>query len=194
LESAVRPDPIEQFGIWLEEAKAARILEYSAMCLSTVDANRQPHSRMVLLRGYQSGKFAFFTNYLSAKARDLELNSRACLNFWWGQLERQIRIEGTVQKAPAEVSDRYWASRPHDSQVASYSSPQSSSIEIDQLTEMVTKTAREFPDTVPRPEHWGGYYLVPESIEFWQGGKARLHDRLLYTKSENGWQITRLAP
>jgi pyridoxamine 5'-phosphate oxidase len=149
---------------------------------------------MVLLRGYQSGKFAFFTNYRSAKAHDLELNPRACLNFWWGQLERQIRIEGTVQKAPAEVSDRYWASRPHDSQVASYSSPQSSSIEIDQLTEMVAKTAREFPDTVPRPEHWGGYYLVPESSEFWQGGKARLHDRLLYTKSENGWQITRLAP
>lgn len=190
----MRPDPIEQFGLWLEEAKAASILEYSAMCLSTVDANQQPHSRMVLLRGYSSGKFAFFTNYRSAKAQDLEQNPRACLNFWWGPLERQIRIEGTVERAPEQLSDEYWASRPHESQVASYASPQSSPVEIEELTEKVNTITREFPETVPRPKHWGGFLLDPESIEFWQGGKARLHDRLLYLKSGNGWLIRRLAP
>ncbi|HEU4740534.1 MAG TPA: pyridoxamine 5'-phosphate oxidase [Meiothermus sp.] len=195
-ESDVSPDPIEQFGVWLEAALAANLTEPYGMTLSTVGENHRPSSRVVLLRGFSAEGFIFYTNYHSRKGRELEAHPYAALNFWWPPLERQVRIEGRVEKVSAEESDFYFASRPYESQAASASSPQSEPIPSrEALLFRIEQTKRQHPERVPRPLHWGGYRLQPDYFEFWQGRKSRIHDRLAYMlEPGGGWKITRLAP
>lgn len=195
LESEANPNPSEQFAHWLQEAIAAKVVEPTAMCVSTVGPYRQPSSRMVLLRGHDERGFTFFTNYESRKGRHIAQHPYACLNFWWGELERQVRIEGRIEMTSNEESNAYWDSRPHDSQLASAASPQSNQIfSREELAERVLAVKHDHPQVVPRPSHWGGYRLKPSYFEFWQGGPARLHDRLVYRLVDGGWQLNRLAP
>jgi pyridoxamine 5'-phosphate oxidase len=185
-------NPLEQLQLWLQEASAASILEPNGMTISTVRNNR-PSSRVVLLRGIDSG-LVFYTNYLSRKGTDTAANAHACASFWWAGLERQIRIEGTIQKVSSAESDAYFASRPYESQLASAASPQSQIIERDILEQKVMDLRLKHPETMPRPEHWGGYRLIPDYFEFWQGRKARLHDRIVYVFEHGIWVKQRLAP
>jgi pyridoxamine 5'-phosphate oxidase len=195
MESDASPNPFEQFAHWLQEAISAKVVEPTAMCLSTVGEGGRPSSRIVLLRGQDERGFTFFTNYLSRKGEEIGENRFACLNFWWGSLERQIRIEGWAEKVSADESDAYWNTRPYDSQLASAASPQSQVVESrETLTALVHRVQQENPELVERPSHWGGYRLVPERFEFWQGGPARLHDRLVYRLQGSAWVIERLAP
>lgn len=189
-------DPWVQFENWLEAAIAANLPEPHGMTLCTVGEKGRPSSRVVLLRGLSPQGLVFYTNYRSRKGQELEQHPWACLNFWWPQLERQVRVEGRVQKVAPEQSDAYFASRPYESQVASAASPQSTEIPSRAiLEEQITELRREYPDAVPRPAHWGGFCLVPDYFEFWQGRKARLHDRLAYTVQTDGsWKVARLAP
>lgn len=185
-------DPIEQLRLWLEEAKNAQVIEPNAMSLATSDANNHPSARMVLLRGLDTG-IVFYSNYLSRKGSDLAENDHASVCFWWGALERQVRIEGTVEKLSPAESDAYFASRPRESQAASASSPQSQIIEG---RKVITANMNELleRDRIVRPDHWGGYRLIPTYFEFWQGRKARLHDRFCFVKQSDEWVIHRLAP
>ncbi len=188
-------NPFDQFAHWLQEAIAEKVVEPTAMCLSTVSSDGRPSSRIVLLRAQDDRGFTFFTNYLSRKGREAEANPRGCLNFWWGSLERQIRIEGQIEKVSVDESNAYWAERPYESQIASATSPQSRSIESrDALIKLVNQAQLAHPDFVARPDHWGGYRLVPDYFEFWQGGPARLHDRIAFRRVAANWQIDRLAP
>lgn len=185
-------NPLLQLEQWLEDATQAGILEPNAMCISTVRHSR-PSSRMVLLRGIDTG-LVFYTNYLSKKGTDIASNSFACANFWWGALERQVRVEGRLVKVSAVESDQYFATRPRESQLASAASPQSQPVTRPELEQMVQDLRVKYPDSMPRPAHWGGFRLIPEYFEFWQGRSARLHDRIVY-KLENGtWVQDRLAP
>jgi len=195
-EQDLDPDPIGQFARWLEAAVAANLPEPNGMTLSTVGEDGRPSSRVVLLRGYSREGMVFYTNYQSRKGRELEIHPLACLGFWWPVLERQVRIEGRVEKVSAATSDAYFASRPYESQIASAASPQSEEIGSRALLdERIAALRREYPEAVPRPAHWGGFRLVPDRFEFWQGRKARLHDRLVYTLQPDGtWKIARLAP
>lgn len=194
-ESDVSPNPFEQFAHWLQEAVAASVVEPTAMCLSTVAEDGRPSSRIVLLRGQDERGFTFFTNYMSRKGEEIAASGYGCLNFWWGGLERQIRIEGTVEQVSAEESDAYWAERPYESQLASSASPQSQAIEgREVLGELLERLRAQHPTAVPRPPHWGGYRLVPDYFEFWQGGPARLHDRIAYSLESGRWITVRLAP
>lgn len=195
LESEVSPNPNEQFAHWLQEAIAAQVVEPTAMCLSTVDADGSPSSRIVLLRGHDDVGFTFFTNYLSRKGKCIAENPQACANFWWGGLERQIRVEGSIARVSAEESDSYWQGRPLESRYASAASPQSQVIQArNEIESEIEHLRQEHPTNIPRPEHWGGYRLVPNYFEFWQGGAARLHDRIAYTLSDRQWTAVRLAP
>lgn len=190
-------DPIRQFNAWLGEAVAQQIVEPNGMTLATVDAAGQPWTRTVLLKICDERGFTFFTNYVGAKGRHLEANPRAALTFWWGALERQVNITGTVTKVSREESDAYFHSRPTSSQIGAWASAQS---------EVVTGRAqleRQFADAlaqyggtgIPLPPQWGGYRLVPQTIEFWQGRRSRLHDRLRYSREPDGsWKIERLSP
>jgi pyridoxamine 5'-phosphate oxidase len=187
-------DPLEQFAEWFEEARAAVPLA-EAMTLATVDADGAANARMVLLKGFGSDGFRFFTNYESAKGSELAANSRAALVIYWRELDRQVRIRGEVERLPARDSDDYFASRPHDSQVAATISPQSQVIERQELDRRYAELVAELGGSDPqRPEHWGGYLLRPEVIEFWQGRESRMHDRLVYSRRPDGWEIQRLAP
>jgi pyridoxamine 5'-phosphate oxidase len=187
-------DPMEQFALWFREAEADVALE-QAMTLATVDADGSPDARMVLLKGFGPDGFRFFTNYESAKGDQLGANPRGALVIYWRELDRQIRIRGTVERLPARDSDEYFATRPRDSMVASSISPQSRPIEREELDRLYQETLRGLGDEDPvRPEHWGGYLVRPEEIEFWQGRESRMHDRFLYTRDEDGWRIERLAP
>jgi pyridoxamine 5'-phosphate oxidase len=189
-------DPIEQFANWFADAQQAVPLT-EAMTLATVDADGAPDARMVLLKGFGTDGFRFFTNYESAKGEQLGANARAALILYWRELDRQVRIRGEVERLPAEDSDAYFASRPRDSQIAAAISPQSRSIEREELDRRFVELAVELGEAGPeRPQHWGGYLLRPEVIEFWQGRESRMHDRWRYTrKSGNeGWAIERLAP
>ncbi|MBX7132308.1 MAG: pyridoxamine 5'-phosphate oxidase [Fimbriimonadaceae bacterium] len=189
------PDPIVQLRRWIEEAMSEGVIEPNAMCLSTVDESGQPHSRIVLLRGLDARGLTFFTNYESQKGRDLASNPQASVCFWWGAMERQVRVEGLVEKVSSEESDAYFASRPRESQLASASSPQSREIESRaELDAAMAEYGRIHPDDIARPSNWGGYRLVPNRFEFWQGRPARLHDRLVYVRSDEAWVIQRLAP
>jgi pyridoxamine 5'-phosphate oxidase len=184
-------DPFEQFKFWLQAAVEHEVPEPAGMCLSTCIDNR-PSSRMVLLRGIDHG-FLFYTNYLSRKGQEIENNPFGCLNFWWPTLERQIRIEGTIEKVSPEQSDEYFLSRPLESQIASAASPQSQIITSRDELEQAVNTLRESGIT-HRPDHWGGYRLLPTYFEFWQGRSARLHDRFAYNRDLREWQISRMAP
>lgn len=189
------PDPIDQLRGWLEEANRSGIVEPTALCLATATADGRPSGRMVLLRGIDPRGLTVFTNYESRKAGELDVNPHAAMTFWWGELERQVRVEGRIEKVSAEESDAYFASRPYESQIASAASPQSRPMDTRQELEDRMQALRDaYPDAVPRPENWGGYRLIPETIEFWQGRAARTHDRFVYHKSGNSWLIERLAP
>ena len=197
LEADAKPGAIEQFSAWWQDAINSEIDEVNALTLCTATADGKPSGRIVLLKGYDTDGFVFFTNYNSNKGKELAGNPQACLVFFWKELERQIRIEGIIEKVSAEESDAYFFSRPVGSQVGAWASPQSSIIENREVIEKNVATyEKEFAvNPITRPEHWGGYRLAPKSIEFWQGRQSRLHDRLQYTLQENGqWKIERLAP
>jgi pyridoxamine 5'-phosphate oxidase len=190
----VAPDPIAQFESWFADAERAVPLA-EAMTLATVDADGAPDARMVLLKGFGPDGFRFFTNYESAKGRQLAANRRAALVIYWRELDRQVRVRGEVGRLPAGESDAYFASRPRDSQIAAAISPQSRPIEREELDRRYGELAAELGDSDPRrPDHWGGYLLRPEVIEFWQGRESRMHDRLVYTRRPEGWEIERLGP
>jgi pyridoxamine 5'-phosphate oxidase len=185
-------NPLEQLRIWIEQASAANILEPNGMTICTAQNNR-PSSRVVLLRGIDTG-LVFYTNYLSKKGTDITSNASASASFWWAALERQVRIEGQIQKVSSAESDAYFASRPFESQLASAASPQSQIIERAALEQLVEGLRQKHPETMPRPAHWGGYRLTPDYFEFWQGRQARLHDRIAYTLENGIWRKERLAP
>lgn len=193
-EADLLPDPVALLQAWLAKAEEALVVEPYAMCLSTVGAEGRPSSRMVLLRGLDSQGLRFFTNYESRKGLELQGNSYAAVNFWWGALERQVRVEGVISKLPPAESDAYFASRPRASRLASAVSPQSKPITRTELEKKVENLAMQYPTEVPRPKNWGGYLLTPDRFEFWQGRPARLHDRFLYTREGEEWCIERLAP
>lgn len=197
-EADVAADPLEQFQKWFEEALNSNISEPNAMTLATADAAGKPDARIVLLKGLTDGCFVFFTNYRSRKAAELEQNANACLLFFWKELERQIKIVGSVSKISEHSSTEYFQSRPKPSQIGAWVSPQSSVVEnrlwLEKKYEEIAEQYRD-AETLPRPPHWGGYAVKPQLIEFWQGRPSRLHDRILYTSTtENGWKVERLAP
>ena len=201
LEADVLPNAVQQFRQWLDEAVAAQLPEPAALTLATVDvATGQPSQRVVLLKGLpDEAGFLFFTNYDSRKGHELAGQSRAALNFFWPGLERQVRVEGVVEKAPENVSTEYFQSRPRSSQVGAWASPQSESIGSRQeleAREHEVEARFQGQNPLPRPPHWGGYVLRPIRVEFWQGRPSRLHDRLVYERAagSNDWKISRLAP
>jgi pyridoxamine 5'-phosphate oxidase len=193
----VTSHPFPQFETWFQEAVAAQILEPNAMVLATV-ADGKPSARVVLLKGLNTEGFVFFTNYTSRKGIELAENPHAALCFNWLDLQRQVRIEGVVQRISEAESDAYFNSRPFSSRIGAWASPQSQIIQNRSiLEENVVELTQKYGNTegVPRPSHWGGYVLLPTSIEFWQGRSSRLHDRIRYEKMETGaWEMARLAP
>jgi pyridoxamine 5'-phosphate oxidase len=187
-------EPLEQFAEWFEEARAVVPLA-EAMTVATVDADGVPNARMVLLKGFGPDGFRFFTNYESAKGDELAVNPRAALVIYWRELDRQVRIRGKVERLSSEESDAYFASRPHDSQIAAAISPQSRPIEREELDRRYEELAAELGGSdLQRPENWGGYLVRPDVIEFWQGRESRMHDRLVYRRRPDGWEVQRLAP
>lgn len=195
-EKHVEADPIRQFQLWFQQALDAKVPEPNAMTLATVDEQGQPSARIVLVKGADERGFVFFTNYESRKGQDLAINPRASLLFYWIELERQVRIEGTVEKTSAEESDAYFASRPVGSRIGAWASEQSREIASRTMLEEREKAfAERFGANPPRPPQWGGYRLVPARVEFWQGRPSRLHDRILYTRqADASWRISRLSP
>ena len=196
-EADALPDAITQFTNWWNDALASEIDEVNAFTLATATKDGMPSARIVLLKGYDSNGFVFFTNYESNKGKALAVNPKACMVFFWKELERQVRIEGSIEKVSSAESDEYFFSRPVGSQVGAWASPQSAVINNrNVIEENVKKMEEKFDSTsITRPPHWGGYRLKPSLIEFWQGRPSRLHDRLQYTLQKNGdWKIERLAP
>ncbi|HEU0123479.1 MAG TPA: pyridoxamine 5'-phosphate oxidase [Bryobacteraceae bacterium] len=194
-ESLAGEDPLELFGSWMDAAMQAGIEEANGMALATASAEAVPSVRIVLLRGFDERGFAFFTNYESAKGQDLQANPRAAATFWWRQLERQVRITGRVEKVSREESVAYFHSRPRGHQLAAWASPQSRIVKgRDELDARASEVETLFPGDVPLPDFWGGFRLIPDRIEFWQGRENRLHDRFLFERRPSGWQAARLAP
>ncbi|HSE01618.1 MAG TPA: pyridoxamine 5'-phosphate oxidase [Burkholderiales bacterium] len=195
-EARVESDPVAQFAQWYERAQAEVKPLPEAVALATATRAGHPSLRMVLLKEFDARGFVFYTNYRSRKGRELARNPRATLLFYWGALQRQVRIDGRVERVMARESDAYFATRPRGSQLAAWASPQSVVVAgRGPLERRFTAFAKKYPDAVPRPPHWGGYRLVPDAFEFWQGGEDRLHDRILYRRARNGrWRIERLAP
>ena len=195
-ESDVDPDPVEQFRRWFDEALEADLHEPNAMTVATAAPDGRPSARVVLLKVFDERGFVFYTNYEGRKGRELEENPRAALLFYWGELERQVRIEGTVSRTSEGESDAYYASRPRGSRLGAWASEQSRAVEGREVLEgrardlEVEYEGRE----VPRPAFWGGYRVEPEVVEFWQGRESRLHDRISYRRGDGGWEIERLQP
>jgi pyridoxamine 5'-phosphate oxidase len=195
LESNAAKHPLQQFTTWLNQALEAEIPEPNAMTLATVSSSLRPSTRVVLIKGYDEQGIVWFTNYDSRKGRELAGNPFAALQFHWVELERVVRIEGRVEKISPADSDTYYHSRPLASRIGAWASPQSQSISSREwLQDELKNYADKFQQEPPRPPHWGGYRLVPDSWEFWQGGGARLHDRLQYSLTNGQWQMQRLAP
>jgi len=190
------PDPIRQFGRWFDEAVRSEILDVNAMTLATTMGDGEPAARIVLLKSCDEQGFVFFTNYQSAKGRELADNARACLLFFWAEVERQVRITGRVSRVSREESEEYFHSRPYESQLGAWTSLQSSVIEDRSILEdrFIALQKQYEGQTIPMPDYWGGYRVAPEKIEFWQGRASRLHDRLLYTRAAHGWTRVRLSP
>ncbi|MGH7754897.1 MAG: pyridoxamine 5'-phosphate oxidase [Vulcanimicrobiaceae bacterium] len=195
-ESTVAPDPFAQFQTWLDRALHADLIEPNAMTFATVGHDRQPSARTVLLRSFDARGFVFFTNYESRKSRDLALSEKAALLFWWGPLQRQIRIEGTVERISAAESDAYFGARPRGHRLSAWASPQSRVVPDRAALEAAMQAADERfgSGDVTRPPYWGGYRVRPTYFEFWQGRRNRVHDRIAYTQAAAGWRIERLAP
>lgn len=189
-------NPLTQFDVWMNEALQSEVMEPNAFVLSTVDSMSKPSSRIVLLRGYDENGFVFFTNYNSRKGDNMDVNQHVCLNFFHQSLERQIRIEGVVQKIDTAASDDYFNGRPLGSRLGAWASNQSEKIASREVLENKQKELEEkFADgNVTRPPHWGGYVCKPNYYEFWQGRNSRLHDRIVYECANNQWQIARLSP
>jgi pyridoxamine 5'-phosphate oxidase len=189
-------DPFRQFKRWFDDALAAKLPLPNAMTLATVTPAGAPSARIVLLKGVEDGDFVFYTNYLSRKGRELSARPAACLVFQWSDLERQVRVDGTVQQVSAAASDAYYASRPLGARHSAWASPQSEAVASRAVLEGAMQEVRaRHADDPPRPPHWGGYRVTPLAIEFWQGRADRLHDRLVYTRDpQAGWKIERLAP
>ena len=190
----LKATPHEMLEFWLSEVE--ELHDFNAMVVSSVDASGQPHSRVVLLRGVSEEGLRFYTNYTSNKGQELEQNNKVALNFFWPTVERQVRVEGELHKLSEAESDAYFNSRPRESQIGAWVSPQSSTIES---REVLNERFREYTDKfeghpVPRPAHWGGYIIRPNYYEFWQGRPNRLHDRLTYRFHDGAWKISRMAP
>ena len=190
------PNPFRQFDVWFKQAIDAQLPEPNTMTLATVDPRGRPSARIVLIKGVDERGFVFFTNYESRKGLELAQNPHASLLFYWIELERQVRVEGAVVKTSDAESDTYFASRPVGSRIGAWASEQSKVIESRAALEAREREfIAQYGDNPPRPPHWGGYRLIPDAIEFWQGRPSRLHDRLLYTRSGNAdWTIARLSP
>jgi pyridoxamine 5'-phosphate oxidase len=194
-ESQVDRDPLKQFGVWMVEAIHAKVPEPTAMTLATADARGRPSGRIVLLKGMDPRGFVFFTNYESRKGKDLAANPNAALTFMWKELERQVRIEGTVEKVTADESAAYYRTRPLGSRIGAWASPQSDTLESRAwLEKRWDELGKRYGEDPPLPPHWGGYRVLPDYLEFWQGRQSRLHDRVAYTRSGDTWKIARLAP
>ncbi len=196
LEVDAEPDPYRQFERWYAQALAGGLVEPTAMALATADASGHPSLRMVLLKGHDAHGFVFYSNYASRKGQDLAANPHAALLWWWDRLERQIRVEGTVEKLGRAESQAYFHSRPRGAQLSALASPQSRTVpDRHFLEQRVAELAqRHAAEPVPLPEGWGGYRVRPDRFEFWQGRRDRLHDRLRYTPAGHGWHLERLAP
>lgn len=194
-EEDVKLNPIDQFKIWFDQAQHAELPEPNAMTVASVDANGKPSARTVLIKEVTSAGFVFFTNYESRKGQALISNPHAALLFFWPELERQIRVEGSVEKLSDQESDDYFHSRPLDSRIGAWASPQSQVISgRTQLVKNAAEYALKFALNPPRPPHWGGFRVKPEALEFWQGRPSRLHDRIQYVLQNDQWKIQRLAP
>lgn len=195
-EQDVAADPFDQFAQWWDQAVKSEIDEVNAMTLATVDHHNRPSARIVLLKDFNPSGFVFYTNYESDKGKQIQHNPNAALVFFWKELERQVRIEGICEKLSSSESDAYFKSRPIGSRIGASASPQSRVIaDRSILTEKVTALEKQFPTgEIPRPEHWGGFRLIPATIEFWQGRRSRLHDRIKYLRSGGAWSVVRLAP
>jgi pyridoxamine 5'-phosphate oxidase len=188
-------DPFTQFNAWMNDAIKAELPEPTAMNLATVGENARPSARIVLLKGVDERGFVFYSNYDSRKGRELGQSQWAALTFHWVELERQVRIEGHIEKVDAATSDAYFNSRPLQSRLGAHASPQSEKIDSrEELEARFAAAEKQFGDNPPRPANWGGYVVVPELVEFWQGRRSRLHDRLAYARQFGGWHIERLAP
>jgi pyridoxamine 5'-phosphate oxidase len=193
----VDPNPVRQFETWFAQALDAKLPEPNAMTLATVGADGRPSARIVLIKGVDERGFVFFTNYDSRKGREIAANSAGSLLFHWVELERQVRVEGRIEKTSAADSDTYYASRPLGSRIGAWASDQSQPIDSREALEAREREViAQYGDEPPRPPHWGGYRLVPDVIEFWQGRPSRLHDRIVYTRggTDGAWSISRLAP
>ena len=195
VEADAHADALVQFQRWFEDAEAAQLPLANAMTLATVSPGGAPAARVVLLKGLDGGGFVFYTNYASRKGRELAAQPRACLVFLWSELERQVRVEGRVEKVASADSDAYYASRPLGARLSAWASAQSEPVgDRGALERSLEEMARRHGEHPPRPPHWGGYRLLPEAIEFWQGRANRLHDRLLYRRAGASWTIERIAP
>ncbi|HEX6710528.1 MAG TPA: pyridoxamine 5'-phosphate oxidase [Rubrobacter sp.] len=196
VEADLDPDPVVQFHKWFEKVIEADLHEPNAMTLATASGEGKPSARVVLLKGYDERGFVFYTNYEGRKARELEANPTCALLFYWGELERQVRVEGRARRISGEESDAYFLSRPRGSRIGAWASEQSRPVEDRSvLEERVRKLEAEYDGReIPRPPFWGGYRVEPEVIEFWQGRENRMHDRLVYRRSGGGWKIERLQP
>ncbi|RXF68875.1 pyridoxamine 5'-phosphate oxidase [Arcticibacter tournemirensis] len=196
-EKEVAPDPINQFSKWFSEALASSLTEPNAMTLATATADGKPSARIMLLKGFEEKGFVFYTNYLSRKGQEITKNPVAALVFFWQELERQVRIEGILEKIDEKESEKYFHSRPRGSQIGAHASPQSREISG---REVLQKNLQQLEEKykegveIPKPPHWGGYIVKPTFVEFWQGGQGRLHDRIAYRLENNNWNIIRLAP